>query len=69
MRHKGFHYSTYLTRISFDPLKAHPEHGFPPGTPARRETRARLWSETDRKTPRLGRIIGHRGKPAPASGN
>lgn len=65
MRHKGFHYSTYLTRISFDPLKAHPSMVFRPVRPLD-ENEGKFVIEL-MEDPSIGRIIGTEA-PAPASG-
>jgi hypothetical protein len=56
MTRQGFHYSTYWTRISFDPVKAHPCMVFRPLQPVK-EDEAPVILEL-RDSPTVMRIIG-----------
>jgi hypothetical protein len=56
MTHQGYHYSTYLTRISFDPQKAHPCMVFRPVQPLS-DTEAEVVLEL-KNSPVVARITG-----------
>lgn len=60
MTAQGYHYSTYLTRITFDPLKAHPSMVFRPVQPLS-DAEAEVVIELQ-NSPQAGRITG--GDPA-----
>jgi hypothetical protein len=56
MTKQGFHYSTYWTRISFDPVKAHPCMVFRPLQPVKDEEAPVILELRD--SPVVGRITG-----------
>jgi hypothetical protein len=60
---QGYHYSTYLTRITFDPQKAHPSMIFRPVQPLGEEEASVVLEM--HQNPQVGRIIG---EVAPSSG-
>jgi len=56
MTNQGYHYKTYLTRISFDPQKAHPSMLFRPVRPLDENEGAVVLEVSD--NPSIGRIVG-----------